>query len=106
DELKVVMKDVDDLLGDLPPDKMDLRPVKEVRTIREEPRTPGAVTSMGLREKARKSLQGGEREEAEELEAPVMPKVDIGKIEAEAKAREDQLRRELADSRKLSDAKG
>src|SRR5438046_10241849 len=60
---------------------------------------------MGLREKARKSLQGGEREEAEELEAPVMPKVDIGKIEAEAKAREDKLRRELADSRKQSDAK-
>src|SRR5205809_879175 len=59
---------------------------------------------MGLREKARKSLQGGEREEAEELEAPVMPKVDIGKIEAEAKAREEQLRRELADSRKLSAA--
>jgi len=61
---------------------------------------------MGLREKARKSLQGGAREEAEELDAPVMPKVDVAKIEAEAKAREDQLRRELADSRKLSDAKG
>src|SRR3989440_6337000 len=84
----------------------DLREVQEVRPVREDPRTPGAVTSMGLREKARKSLQGGTREEAEELDAPVLPKVDIGKIEAEAKAREDQLRRELADSRKISDAKG
>src|SRR2546430_9727078 len=60
---------------------------------------------MGLREKARKSLQGGAREEAEELDAPVLPKIDVAKIEAEAKAREDQLRRELADSRKLSHAK-
>src|SRR6266566_769922 len=84
----------------------DLREFQEVRPVREDPRTPGAVTSMGLREKARKSLQGGAREEAEELDAPVMPKVDIAKIEAEGKAREDQLRRELADSRKLSDAKG
>src|SRR3989442_115876 len=84
----------------------ELRQVQEVRPVREDPRTPGAVTSMGLREKARKSLQGGAREEAEELDAPVMPKVDIAKIEAEAKAREDQLRRERAESRKLSAAKG
>src|SRR6266566_3001440 len=76
---------------------------------RRETRDEGGVHDhdpLGLREKARKSLQGGAREEAGELDAPVMPKVDVAKIEAEAKAREDQLRRELADSRKLSDAKG
>ena len=56
---------------------------------------------MGLREKARKSLDAGA-----EAEDRVTLKVDVAALEAEAKAREDQLRRELVDSRKLSDAKG
>src|SRR5205809_948124 len=55
---------------------------------------------MGLREKARKSLETHE----EELDAPVLLKVDAAERE-EAKAREAQLRKDLEDARKLSDAK-
>src|SRR2546428_13418311 len=55
---------------------------------------------MGLREKARKSLETDE----EELDAPVLLKVDSAERE-EAKAREAQLRKELEEARKLSDAK-
>src|SRR2546425_3405564 len=55
---------------------------------------------MGLREKARKSLETNE----EELDAPVLLKVDAAERE-EAKAREAQLRKDLEDARKLSDAK-
>src|SRR3989442_12741629 len=55
---------------------------------------------MGLREKARKSLETDE----EELDAPVLLKVDAAERE-EAKAREAQLRKELEEARKLSDAK-
>src|SRR2546429_9981872 len=55
---------------------------------------------MGLREKARKSLETDE----EVLDAPVLLKVDAAERE-EAKAREAQLRKELEDARKLSDAK-
>src|SRR6059036_2803613 len=55
---------------------------------------------MGLREKARKSLETHE----EERDAPVLLKVDAAERE-EAKAREAQLRAELEDARKLSDAK-
>src|SRR3989442_12210804 len=55
---------------------------------------------MGLREKARKSLETDE----EELDAPVLLKVDAAERE-EAKAREAQLRKDLEDARKLSDAK-
>src|SRR5207245_11403647 len=55
---------------------------------------------MGLREKARKSLEVDE----DESDAPVLLKVDAAERE-EAKAREAQLRKELEDARKLSDAK-
>src|SRR3989454_11556089 len=55
---------------------------------------------MGLREKARKSLETDE----EELDAPVLLKVDSAE-RGEAKAREAQLRKELEEARKLSDAK-
>src|SRR3989442_14356277 len=55
---------------------------------------------MGLREKARKSLETNE----EELDAPVLLKVDAAERE-EARAREAQLRKDLEDARKLSDAK-
>src|SRR2546429_6397606 len=55
---------------------------------------------MGLREKARKSLETDE----EVLDAPVLLKVDAAERE-EAKAREAQLRKDLEDARKLSDAK-
>src|SRR2546422_10037849 len=55
---------------------------------------------MGLREKARKSLEANE----DEIDAPVLLKVDAAERE-EAKARETQLRKELEDARKLSDAK-
>src|SRR3989475_520148 len=79
----------------------EFREVQEVRPVRKDPRTPRAVISMGLREKARKSLEGGA-----EAEDRVTLKVDVAALEAEAKAREDQLRRELVDIRKLSDAKG
>src|SRR2546427_2011753 len=79
----------------------EFREVQEVRPVRKDPRTPRAVISMGLREKARKSLDAGA-----EAEDRVTLKVDVAALEAEAKAREDQLRRELVDSRKLSDAKG
>src|SRR5256712_13318477 len=54
---------------------------------------------MGLREKARKSLETNE----EELDAPVLLKVDAAERE-EAKAREAQLRKDLEDARQLSDA--
>src|SRR5436309_15330769 len=55
---------------------------------------------MGLREKARKSLEVDE----DESDAPVLLKVDAAERE-EAKAREAQVRKELEDARKLSDAK-
>src|SRR6058998_1772766 len=55
---------------------------------------------MGLREKARKSLEANE----DEIDAPVLLKVDAAERE-EAKARETKLRKELEDARKLSDAK-
>src|SRR5438093_13788723 len=55
---------------------------------------------MGLREKARKSLETHE----EELDAPVLLKVDAAEGD-EAKAREAQLRKDLEDARKLSDPK-
>jgi len=55
---------------------------------------------MGLREKARKSLEANE----DEIDAPVLLKVDAAERE-EAKARVTQLRKELEDARKLSDAK-
>src|SRR5436309_14899543 len=55
---------------------------------------------MGLREKARKSLEVDE----DESDAPVLLKVDAAERE-EAQAREAQLRKELEDARKLSDAK-
>ena len=52
---------------------------------------------MGLREKARKSLETHE----EELDAPVLLKVDAAERE-EAKAREAQLRKDLEDVRLLN----
>src|SRR2546422_11652032 len=55
---------------------------------------------MGLRENARNSLEPDE----EELDAPVLLKVDSAERE-EAKAREAQLRKELEEARKLPDAK-
>src|SRR5437867_13137166 len=55
---------------------------------------------MGLREKARKSLEVDE----DESDAPVLLKVDAAERE-EAKAREAQLRKEPEDVRKLADAK-
>src|SRR3989442_13128028 len=60
---------------------------------------------MGLREKARKSLEKSEPAEEDELDLPVLVKVDIDAIEAEAKARETHLRKELDEARKLSEAK-
>ena len=58
---------------------------------------------MGLRERARKTLEAGE--DADESEDEVVVKIDLAALEAEAKAREDQLKKELQEARKLSEAK-
>src|SRR5213593_2790598 len=60
---------------------------------------------MGLREKARKSLQPGDTAEEVEQNAPMLLELEAAEREVEAKAREAQLRKELADARKLSGAK-
>ena len=60
---------------------------------------------MGLREKARKSMDGGASADAK-ADEPVPLKADVEALEAEAKDREDELRRELSEAKKLSDAKG
>ena len=60
----------------------------------------------GLREKARKSLQAPEAE-AEENGAPTVVRFDaqLAELEASAKAREEELQKEIDDLRKLSEAK-
>src|SRR5437879_9252783 len=60
---------------------------------------------MGLREKARKSLQPDATADRVEQSAPMLLELEASEREAEAKAREAQLRKELADARKLSEAK-
>jgi chromosome segregation ATPase len=59
---------------------------------------------MGLRERARKSL--GAESEAERRHEPVKVVREEAALDAEAKEREDQLRKELAEARKISAAKG
>src|SRR6266511_2874161 len=59
---------------------------------------------MGLREKARKSLAA--REAGDEEDESLVVHVDVARIESEAKTREEQLKKELHEARKLSDAKG
>ena len=60
---------------------------------------------MGLREKARKSLQPDSTADEVEQSAPMLLELEAAEREAEAKAREAKLRKELADARKLSEAK-
>src|SRR5439155_16743092 len=60
---------------------------------------------MGLREKARKSLQPDATADEVEQNAPMLLELEASEREAEAKAREGHLRKELADARKLSEAK-
>ena len=60
---------------------------------------------MGLREKARKSLQPDATADRVEQSAPMLLELEASEREAEAKARETQLRKELADARRLSEAK-
>src|SRR5713226_3732962 len=60
---------------------------------------------MGLREKARKSLQPDATADDVEQRAPMLLELEAAEREAEAKAREARLRKELADARKLSEAK-
>ncbi len=57
-----------------------------------------------MREKARKSLAA--REAGDEEDESLVVHVDVARIESEAKAREEQLKKELHEARKLSDAKG
>src|SRR2546426_100676 len=61
---------------------------------------------MGLREKARKSLQPDATADRVEQSAPMLLELEASEREAEAKARETQLRKELTDARRLSEAKG
>ncbi len=58
---------------------------------------------MGLRERARKSLAAGEA--ADEADESLVVHVDVARIESEAKAREEQLKKELHEARKLSDVR-
>src|SRR2546425_817395 len=60
---------------------------------------------MGLREKAQKSLQPDATADRVEQSAPMLLELEASEREAEAKALEAQLRKELADARRLSEAK-
>src|SRR5438128_11517301 len=60
---------------------------------------------MGLRGKARKPLEPDATADRVEQSAPMLLELEASEREAEAKAREMQLRKELADARKLSEAK-